>query len=140
MRFWGLHAKPVASCPTFTTRNLPPPPSSRVKHWLPLFAPGPVGACRPPPVQLLTLRALSSTHFRVRSEPHCLAASAKSSHADHACAPRRAFAFAPGLYFANASRYCCIAGLVEACSNGTKLLGMYVLAIASPPTSSSFWS
>src|SRR2546423_6243614 len=44
--------------------------------------PGCDGACMPPPVQLLTARALSRMQVRVSREPQALADSAKSSHAD----------------------------------------------------------
>src|SRR6476469_1124034 len=104
--------------------NLPLFASRSTKHSLPLPAPGSVVACSPPPVQSWTFFALSYTHLRVRSDPHAFAASANSSHDDHACAPSSALALAFGLYCSNASRYCWVGGFFAACSNGMNELGM----------------
>src|SRR3954467_15265896 len=78
--------------------------------------------CRPPPVQSVNFLALSYTHLRVRSLPHSFAAVAKSSHADHACSPRRALALPFGRYLSNASRYSWVGLPALAVSNGANAL------------------
>src|SRR6476660_6762040 len=90
-------------------------------------------AWSPPPVHSLIFLALSYTHLRVRSLPHSFAAVANSSHADHACSPRSAFAFPFGRYFLKASRYCSVGEPAAAVSNGWNELRTYTFLSAEPP-------
>src|SRR5689334_25151975 len=97
-----------------------------------LAVPGWVGACRPPPFQSVTARALSRMHVRVSCDPHCLAAVANSSHDEKPLMPR-ALGCAPGTYLASVSRYCFVAGWVLASSKGTALVTTSTLPLSAVP-------
>src|SRR4051812_1423861 len=79
--------------------------------------PGLRAACNPPPVQPVCFLAVSSTHWRVRLEPHSLADVAHRSQADMAFTPRD-LGFAP-VYLSRRSMYSLVAGWLSFSSNGT---------------------
>ena len=87
--------------------------------------------CSPPPVQLVCLAALSSTHLAVTSEPHDFTPVAHRRNADADCSPSRPIVPCD---FATRLMYCFTAGTWFASSNGTPVMRTYTLLPAPP-----FW-
>src|SRR5690349_4110515 len=95
-----------------------------IPHCGGMFEEGSVSACRPPPVQLFTLARLLTMHWRVRVEPHSLAAVAHSRNDDTACSPSWLTEPPSALTM---SMYFCTAGTLLASSSGMKALRTYEL-------------
>src|SRR6185437_5978702 len=95
-----------------------------IPHCGGMFEEGSVSACRPPPVQLFTFAKLLTMHWRVRFEPHSLAAVAHSRNEDTACSPSWLVEPPSALTM---STYCFTAGTTFASSSGMNALRTYEL-------------